>query len=251
MRASSDKLSGSEAVEIVRLLDAIEKHLMKIGRAVAWSCEPSTSGSAALSIRRAPDRCDTRRRPWCPFRPDSPRSAPSGSGSDETRPWYTVARPASPTMRSVLLSFSVNSSGGASSSHSLKSPERLLLDADGVGVVARQLRPRRAVAPAPGVAEPDRGQQMQRRGSGPRLITVARIRISFDIVLGVFDEDVEIAIVVEDSGVDQLVFAVSVRDRARDWSSPGPNKETATADICTAPSCRSAWAWSPGSSNIP
>ena len=47
---------------------------------------------------------------------------------------------------------------------------------------------------------------MQRRVSGPRLWTVTRIKMSVGDGLGIFDEHIEIAVVVENAGIEQLEF---------------------------------------------
>ena len=53
--------------------------------------------------------------------------------------------------------------------------------------------------PGPGVAEPERRQHVQAcAASGPRLATVMRIRMSSGVRLRVLDEDVEVAVLVED-----------------------------------------------------
>ena len=68
-------------------------------------------------------------------------------------------------------------------------------------------RPRRfRLSPGPGVPEPERGQQMKRRGIGA---AVAGRDLDQNILgrgLGIFDEDVEVAILIEDARVQQLVF---------------------------------------------
>ena len=57
----------------------------------------------------------------------------------------------------------------------------------------------------PGVAKPElRQRRAACAASGPRLWTVIRMRMSSGVGLGVFDEDVEVAVVVEDAGVEQL-----------------------------------------------
>ena len=45
--------------------------------------------------------------------------------------------------------------------------------------------------------------------AGPRLCTVIRIRMSSGVSLGVFHLDVEVAILIEQPGVDQLEFALA------------------------------------------
>ena len=50
--------------------------------------------------------------------------------------------------------------------------------------------------------------------SGPRLFAVIAIRMSFGRGLRVLDDDVEVAVVVEDAGVEQLVLEVLAAARA-------------------------------------
>ena len=50
------------------------------------------------------------------------------------------------------------------------------------------------------------GSRCSGAGSGPRLVAEIRIRMSFGVDLGVLDLDVEVAILGEDAGVDQLVL---------------------------------------------
>ena len=49
------------------------------------------------------------------------------------------------------------------------------------------------------------------RGSGPRLVASIRIAMSSVVDLGVLDVDVEVAVLVEDPGVEQLVLGVERR----------------------------------------
>ena len=62
--------------------------------------------------------------------------------------------------------------------------------------------------PAPGVAEPDLGQHVNRRFLGP---AIGDGQAQQDVVgarLGIFDVDIEIAVVVEDAGIDDLEFGL-------------------------------------------
>ena len=68
---------------------------------------------------------------------------------------------------------------------------------------------------SPVVAEPQRRQQMQlgRLGSA-----VVRGDLNQDVVravLGIFHENIEVAIVIEDPGVEQFVFEFIAADRPR------------------------------------
>ena len=94
-------------------------------------------------------------------------------------------------------------------------------------------------APRPGVAEPERRQQVQRRRLGP---AVGDGDADQDVVgrrLRVLGEDVEVAVVVEDAGVDQLELGLALAARG---GSPRPAARTGTraAGTCRAPSGTSA-----------
>ncbi len=60
--------------------------------------------------------------------------------------------------------------------------------------------------PGPVVPEPQRGQQLQRRGLGPAVVGGDAHQQVLGPGLGIFDEDVEVAVVVEDAGVQQFVL---------------------------------------------
>ena len=107
---------------------------------------------------------------------------------------------------------------------------------------------------APGLQD----QVLRNHSVGSRC-SVARVGTAIDhgdadqdvvrIRLGVFGENVEVAVLVEDAGVDQLEFRVLAGAAAVDLEQMR-DRETRPADICTGTSCRSAWAWNRGSSNI-
>src|SRR6516162_268860 len=63
-----------------------------------------------------------------------------------------------------------------------------------------------AAAPGPGVAEPQRRQDVHLGRLGPAIVDRNLDQNIFRPILGVFDEDVEVAVVVEDAGVEQLVL---------------------------------------------
>ncbi len=88
--------------------------------------------------------------------------------------------------------------------------ELRMIGADAAAVRARgdlaQHRRLVAVRPGPGVAEPESGQDVQRRGLRP---AVAHGDLDQDVLgrrLRILDEHVEVAVVVEDSRIEQLVF---------------------------------------------
>src|SRR4051812_24405463 len=69
-----------------------------------------------------------------------------------------------------------------------------------------QRRPRRRNAPRPGVAKPKRRKQVQRRWLRSAVLDADLNKHIVRGGLGVFDEDVEIAVVIENAGVDQFVL---------------------------------------------
>ncbi len=64
------------------------------------------------------------------------------------------------------------------------------------------------IAPTPGVAEPQRGQQMQRRGVGAAIDDPHAQQYVVGRGLGVLNEHVEIAVVVENGTIGDLKFGV-------------------------------------------
>ena len=64
------------------------------------------------------------------------------------------------------------------------------------------------IAPAPGVAQPQAGQQGQRCGVGAAVGGPDSDQQIFRSCLGVFNDDIEVATLVEDAGVDQFVFGL-------------------------------------------
>ncbi len=82
-------------------------------------------------------------------------------------------------------------------------PQRRLGDSDAIRVLSMQSRAGRVrVAPRPGIAKPDGGQKVKQRGIRA---AVDGCHPDEDVVvvgLGVFDENVEITILIEDAGVD-------------------------------------------------
>ena len=61
--------------------------------------------------------------------------------------------------------------------------------------------------PAPGIAEPQGGQQLELRRLGPPVRHLDADAEVLCIRLRVFHEDVEVAVALEDPGVEQLVLA--------------------------------------------
>src|SRR5207253_10479332 len=61
--------------------------------------------------------------------------------------------------------------------------------------------------PAPGIAKPEGRQHVDRGSLGPAVRHLDADAEIFYVRLGVLDEDVEVPVLVEDAGVDQLVLA--------------------------------------------
>src|SRR5688572_33483801 len=72
-----------------------------------------------------------------------------------------------------------------------------------------ELRPLRAVPPAPRIAEPELWQHVQRRSLGPAVVYGHVQQYVAGVRLRVLDEHVEIAAVVEAAGVDELVLGLA------------------------------------------
>ena len=68
--------------------------------------------------------------------------------------------------------------------------------------------PARRRSPGPRVAEPKVRQHVQRRGVGPAVVRRDPDRQVLRVGLGVLDEDIEVAIVLEYAGIEQLVLRV-------------------------------------------
>ncbi len=89
----------------------------------------------------------------------------------------------------------------------------------------RQRRPRLARAPPrPGVAEPELRQQVERRRLGAAVVDGDPEEDVLRRRLGVLDEDVEVAVVVEDAGVEQLELRVQLAAAAVLLDQPGVGK---------------------------
>ena len=64
--------------------------------------------------------------------------------------------------------------------------------------------------PSPGIAKPKRGQQMQGRCFGPAIRCRNANANIFDVGLGVLNKDIEVAVLLEDPGIQQLVFGIKL-----------------------------------------
>src|SRR5687767_8398947 len=62
----------------------------------------------------------------------------------------------------------------------------------------------RRATPAPGVAKPKRGQQVQVCGIGSAIHDGDAREHVVDVGLGILDEDIEVTVLIEDAAVDQL-----------------------------------------------
>src|SRR6516225_1470547 len=69
-----------------------------------------------------------------------------------------------------------------------------------------QTRPTSAPAPGPRVAEPQRRQDVQRCGLRPAVVAADLNQELFRRLLGVFDEYIEVTILVKDTGVEQFIL---------------------------------------------
>jgi hypothetical protein len=76
------------------------------------------------------------------------------------------------------------------------------------GAVDLQRRPRARVAPRPGVAEPQRRQQVERGRLGPAVVRGDEHQQVVGPGLGVLDDHVEVAVVLKDTRIEQLVLEV-------------------------------------------
>ena len=74
------------------------------------------------------------------------------------------------------------------------------------GALLAQLRLHARVSPRPAVAEPDRGQEPQVRGLRSTIGDGDLDQNVFNIRFRVFHDDIEVAVVVENSGVEQFEF---------------------------------------------
>ena len=92
-----------------------------------------------------------------------------------------------------------------------------MLRRDGADLVADVILPERGpvgvAAPGPGVAEPDGGQNVKSRGFRAAVLHRDLHENVFGRRLGILDEDVEIPIVVEHAGVEQLVLQLAATPR--------------------------------------
>ena len=120
-----------------------------------------------------------------------------------------------PKIRSLFVSFSVNSSPWraiaveepvADLGVRCRDDARALLRGRGRQARLRQLGP-----PGPRVAEPERRKQVDRRGLRSAVRDGDPDEAFLRSRLGVLDDDVEVAIVVEDAGVDELVLELPAR----------------------------------------
>ncbi len=96
-----------------------------------------------------------------------------------------------------------------------------------------ELRPDGVRAPRPGIPVPELGDQMQRRRLGAAIVGGDPEQDVVAGCLGVLDDHVEVAVVVEGPGVDQLVLRLTHAPRGV-LVEPASRTERRTADTCTA-----------------
>ncbi len=147
--------------------------------------------------------------------------------------------------RSKFVSFSVNRNSGCvpSATGSAKNRNvaqrrvRRLKSAVGVQIDARlDLAAFVRAAPRPGVAKPERRQQMQRRPRRARgWPTVMRIKMSSVFALAYSATHVEIAVASSKMPVSAISNSRSSRDRDGDSPPRANRRETRPAGICTSP----------------
>ena len=160
---------------------------------------------------------------------------------------------AAPESRSAFVSFSVKRSSGVSLGDEPAQPERARARASMPRAARRRARDAGARAPR-SQDQVLRNQSVGSRWSVRRFRpAVGRRDADQDVVGGrlrVLDEDVEVAVVVEDAGVEQLELRVA---RGRGGGSPrrAPRTGTRAAGTCRGTSCRSASASSRGRSSTP
>ena len=121
---------------------------------------------------------------------------------------------------------------------------------DGGALPGAQRGTRSAQVPGPRIAEPERRQQIERGGVRT---SVGGGDADQDVVhagLGVLDQDVPVAVLIEHARVEQLVLR---RSAGRAAGSPprDPRTERPPADTCRDTSCRNASAWSRDRSSTP
>ena len=109
-----------------------------------------------------------------------------------------------------MVSFSVNSSSRAVVAIEIILAQLAVVGADDdapwrEGDLAQQ-RPFDGGAPGPAVAEPERRQELQLGRFRPAVVDRDLDQHVLGAGLGIFDEDVEITVLVEDPGIDQLIF---------------------------------------------
>src|ERR1700730_2993061 len=100
------------------------------------------------------------------------------------------------------------------------------------------------------MAEPNSRQQIQTSRIRPAIDDGDTNQDVFDIRLGVLDENIKIAVLVEDARVQQLVLRVRTAAPLISVESSRIG-ETRTAGTCRDISCRSAWPWNRGRSSTP
>src|SRR6185369_972310 len=81
-----------------------------------------------------------------------------------------------------------------------------MLGDDVIVSLLSQLRPRSVLGPAPSIAKPELRQHVQRRVIGTAIVRSDAHQHIIDTSACVLDEDIEVAIVVEHSGIEELIL---------------------------------------------
>ena len=106
------------------------------------------------------------------------------------------------------------------------------------------LRPDSVSAPGPHIAEPERRQHVERCRFRA---AVAHCDLNQDIFCGslrVFDEHIKVAILIEDTRVQQLVLELPATCDVGSWL-PVSRRDRPTAGTYRGTSCTNGWEWSP------
>src|SRR5262245_12216881 len=72
-----------------------------------------------------------------------------------------------------------------------------------------QMRSGAVSIPRPGIAEPESRQQVQLRCLGPAIEHIDADENVFNAGLGIFDEDVEVTVIIKDASIDQFELSLT------------------------------------------
>ena len=227
-------------VERVGLVAAGVQHPIEVRTQRVARCRAARSGApgSRRSRRRGPPARGGRRT-LVPVRAGFTASARRATTKSLIASLTCAEAFGAPNRRSLLVSFSQNSSGAEASARSSHSPSSGCDGARAPPSAAVSVGLRDLAAPRPRVAEPQRREQVQRR----RLrAAVVRGDQHEDVVvgaLGVLDDHVEVAVLVEDRRCRAARTPCPACRGAR-WWPPGPRRGRPAAGTCTGTSGRSA-----------